>query len=352
MTTWVGCSGWSYEDWKGRLYDRDLPSSRWLERYADVFDTVEINSSFYRLPTRKAAETWAASTPPGFCFAVKVSRYGTHLRRLREAGATLATLHERIEPLAATGKLGPILWQLPANFHRDDERLARALDELPPGRHAFEFRHESWFVPEVYDVLRRHGAAFVLAHSATRPLPEGEPTTDWSYIRLHHGRRGRRGNYSERELREWTKRIEALEGDVFVYLNNDWEGFAVANALRLRELLGAHAGLRASARGQSDPRDQTTEVGDDRQADAGSEEEHPQGAGRRETEAHDRAPAREHPEQARRGGRKGTEARRRGGARARAAQPAAAVRHRAEGRDQGPLEDGRWELIDAIRAAR
>jgi uncharacterized protein YecE (DUF72 family) len=241
MTAWVGCSGWSYEHWKGRLYDPNLPSSRWLERYAEVFETVEVNSSFYRLPTRKAVETWAASTPPDFCFAVKVSRYGTHVRRLREAGATFATLHEHIEPLAVAGKLGPILWQLPANFQRDDERLARVLDELRPARHAFEFRHRSWFVPEVYDLLRQHGAALVITHSGMRALPEGESTADWSYIRLHHGSRGRRGNYSERELRDWAKRIRALEGDVFVFFNNDWEGFAVVNALLLRELLGDRA---------------------------------------------------------------------------------------------------------------
>jgi uncharacterized protein YecE (DUF72 family) len=193
-------------------------------------------------------ERWVATTPPGFRFAVKVSRYGTHVRRLRDAGATFATLYERVEPLALAGKLGPILWQLPAQFRRDDERLERALDELPTGRHAFESRHESWFAPEVNRLLRAHGAALVVAHSATRPLPEGELATDWAYIRLHHGSRGRRGNYSDRELHEWATRIRRLDGDVFAFFNNDWEGFAVANALRLRELVAdRNAGGRGAA---------------------------------------------------------------------------------------------------------
>jgi uncharacterized protein YecE (DUF72 family) len=227
-TVRVGCSGWNYASWKEPFYE-GRPARAWLEHYARHFDTVEVNTTFYRLPSRGAVEGWERTAPTGFCFAVKVSRYLTHVKRLRELGAGLARFRERIEPLH---KLGPFLWQLPPNFPRDDERLAEALAALPAGeRHAFEFRHPSWFVDDVYARLREHGAALVLT---------GERevfTAPWTYVRFHHGTRGRRGNYSESELREWSERIRAWDADVYAYFNNDWEAFAVRNALRLKELL-------------------------------------------------------------------------------------------------------------------
>jgi uncharacterized protein YecE (DUF72 family) len=145
-----------------------------------------------------------------------------------------------------SGKLGPVLWQLPEWFKRDDERLAGALDLLPPGRHCFEFRHPSWFVPEVLDLLRRHGAALAIGDHPQRRFQPIELTTDWTFIRFHHGARGRRGNYSDAELAEWATRIDALRRDaeVFAYFNNDWEGFAVRNAIALRRMLAAGAGDR------------------------------------------------------------------------------------------------------------
>jgi uncharacterized protein YecE (DUF72 family) len=148
-------------------------------------------------------------------------------------------LFERLEPLAQSPKMGPVLWQLPANFRRDYDRLSHALDHLPPGRHAFEFRDPGWFVPEVLDALRWHGVALVIGHRPDRPWQPLELTADFTIVRLHHGARGRRGNYSETELREWAARIDGWRrsADVFVYLNNDWEGFAPRNALRLRQLL-------------------------------------------------------------------------------------------------------------------
>src|SRR4051812_5488456 len=149
-------------------------------------------------------------------------------------------LLERIEPMVAAGRLGPLLWQLPPNFKRDDERLAAALAELPPGRHAFEFRERSWFADDVYALLDAHGVATVVAHDARRPLPEPPPTGDFAFIRFHWGARGRRGNYSDREVDEWTAKVRALaaERDVFAYFNNDWEGFAVRNAIRMDRALG------------------------------------------------------------------------------------------------------------------
>jgi uncharacterized protein YecE (DUF72 family) len=238
-TVRVGCSGWSYEDWRGRLYPKEGSTSGWLARYAEVFDTVEVNATFYRLPTRTAAERWASATPEDFCFAVKASRYLTHVRRLRELPEGIRRLAGRIEPLVSSGKLGPVLWQLPATFRRDDERLASALAELPPGRHAFEFRHPSWFTADVERLLHEHDVALVIGDDPRRPFQAHELTADWTLVRLHHGRRGRRGNYSRRELEEWAGRIRRWrrKGEVFVYLNNDWEGFAVENARLLKLLL-------------------------------------------------------------------------------------------------------------------
>jgi uncharacterized protein YecE (DUF72 family) len=235
----VGCSGWNYDDWRGRLYPEGVGPARWLRRYAEVFDTVEVNSTFYRLPSASAVARWVEQTPHDFVFAVKSSRYLTHVRRLREVAGGVELFFERIESLVRSGKLGPVVWQLPPNFRRDDERLGAALSALPPGRHCFEFRHPTWFAEPVYELLREHRAALVIGDHPRWPFQEHELTADWTLVRLHHGRRGRRGNYSARELEEWAERIESWRGraDVLVYLNNDWEGFAVENARRLKLLL-------------------------------------------------------------------------------------------------------------------
>jgi uncharacterized protein YecE (DUF72 family) len=132
-----------------------------------------------------------------------------------------------------------VLWQLPESFHRNDERLAGALERLPAGRHCFEFRHPSWFVPEVYDLLREHGVALVVGDHPERPFQSHELTAGWTFIRFHHGSRGRNGNYSERELEAWRGRIEAWRAsvEVFGYFNNDWHGYAVRNGLWLKQRL-------------------------------------------------------------------------------------------------------------------
>jgi uncharacterized protein YecE (DUF72 family) len=236
----VGCSGWNYRDWRGRVYPEGLPASRWLEYYATLFDTVEVNSTFYRLASRDAVARWVEQTPEQFVFALKASRYLTHIKRLSNLEQGVQRFYERIEPLARTPKMGPVLWQLPENFHRDDERLAGALRGLPAGRHCFEFRHESWFTPDVYALLREHGVALVIGDMPTRRFQTYEMTTDWTFVRFHHGARGRRGNYSRVELEEWARRIEDWRSrvEVFAYFNNDWEGFAVKNGLWLRKRLG------------------------------------------------------------------------------------------------------------------
>jgi uncharacterized protein YecE (DUF72 family) len=238
----IGCSGWNYAHWRnGVFYPPRLPARLWLEHYAEHFDTVEVNATFYRLPTVKAVQGWVEQTPPEFVFAVKGSRYLTHLKRLTDLDQGLRRFYERIEPLVRSPKLGPVLWQLPPNFHRDDERLAHALAALPRGRHAFEFRHASWFADDVYDLLRRHGAALVIGdRPEVKDFQTHELTADWTFVRFHHASRGRRGNYSERELEEWAGRIERWRrrADVYAYFNNDWEGFAVRNGLWLKQRLG------------------------------------------------------------------------------------------------------------------
>jgi uncharacterized protein YecE (DUF72 family) len=235
----IGCSGWNYGHWRERVYPKGLPPRRWLEHYATLFDTVEVNATFYRLPSRSAVANWVEGSPSDFLFSVKASRYLTHLKRLTDLGAGVERFYERIEPLVDSPKLGPVLWQLPGNFHRNDERLAAALDRLPPGRHCFEFRHASWFTEDVYEVLRRRGAALVIGDSPNRPFQTHELTAAWTFIRFHYGSRGRNGNYSERELEGWAERIEGWRQgvEVFAYFNNDWEGFAVRNGLWLKARL-------------------------------------------------------------------------------------------------------------------
>jgi uncharacterized protein YecE (DUF72 family) len=231
----IGCSGWSYRSWRGRFYPEGLPARRWLAYYAKTFDTVEVNATFYRLPKRETVEGWAEQTPDGFLFAVKASRYLTHMRRLKEIEEGVARFWEPLEPLRDAKRLGPVLWQLPESLHRDDDLLASALHSLPPARHCFEFRHPSWFAGEVRELLVEHGASLALGDDARRELPRARPAGELTYLRLHYGSRGRDGNYSAAELDQWRRRIAAWRArrEVFVYFNNDWQGFAPADARHL-----------------------------------------------------------------------------------------------------------------------
>jgi uncharacterized protein YecE (DUF72 family) len=235
----IGCSGWNYQHWRELIYPKGLPPSRWLEHYTTLFDTVEVNSTFYRLPRVEAVARWVEQTPPDFVFTIKSSRYLTHIKRLTDLTGGIERFYERIEPLVRSPKLGPVLWQLPGTFHRDDDRLRAALEALPPGRHCFEFRHASWFVPEVYELLRGHGVALVIGDHPERPFQSHELTADWTFVRFHYGHRGRNGNYSKSELEEWAARLEEWRRrvEVFAYFNNDWHGYAVSNGLWLQKRL-------------------------------------------------------------------------------------------------------------------
>jgi uncharacterized protein YecE (DUF72 family) len=237
----IGCSGWNYAHWRdGVFYPPRLPASKWLEHYAQFFDTVEVNSTFYRLPRRASVARWVEQSPKNFCFAIKGSRYLTHIKRLNDMGLGLQRFYACIDPLVRSAKLGPILWQLPPNFKRDDGRLANALERLPgEQRHAFEFRDASWFHEDVYALLREHRVALVIGdRPEVHSFQTHVLTADFTFVRFHSGTRGRRGNYSEGELEEWAQRIERWPVDVYAYFNNDWEGFAPRNALWLKGRLG------------------------------------------------------------------------------------------------------------------
>ncbi len=230
-----------YDDWRGGLYPERAPKRRWLELYAARFDTVEVNATFYRLQRREAVQGWLAQTPPGFTFSVKASRYLTHIRRLREIRDGIARFYEPLEPLIDAHRLGPVLWQLPENFQRDDQRLQGWLQVLPAGMHTIEFRHQSWFAPPVLDVLRAAGVALTIGDHPRRRFQSYEATASWRFIRFHYGARGRGGNYSATELASWARRIAQWRRhtDIYAYFNNDWNGFAPANARALRARLGS-----------------------------------------------------------------------------------------------------------------
>jgi uncharacterized protein YecE (DUF72 family) len=234
----VGCSGWAYRDWRGGFYPARLPQREWLGYYARHFETVEVNNTFYRLPSADAVNGWIAQTPRGFRFTVKASRYITHVKRLNDPDKYVERFLASIDPLAKARKLEAILWQLPPTFRRDDDRLDAALEVITaraPGRHAIEFRHPSWFTADVYSLLRGRRVALAIADDPEFPFQQRVRTTGWTYVRMHRGGRGRRGHYSDAELAIWRRRIAAWRAttDVLVYFNNDQEACAVANAARL-----------------------------------------------------------------------------------------------------------------------
>jgi uncharacterized protein YecE (DUF72 family) len=231
----IGTSGWSYDHWRGIFYPRELPSRRWLEYYSGHFSTVETNSTFYRLPSASTVDRWAGSTPDGFVFAVKASRFITHIRRLSQASEPLSTFLETVSLLGS--KLGPILFQLPPNFHADHEALEEFLKLVPrQSRVAFEFRHDSWNTPRTFELLEHYKAAWVIASS-----PDSEPirkiVSDWTYLRFHGGS-PTHPRYSEAELKKWAEFL--LESGVsrgYAYFNNDAEGAAISDAHTLARLV-------------------------------------------------------------------------------------------------------------------
>lgn len=237
MAIRVGTSGYQYLHWRDVLYPRGLPLRAWLARYAGYFDTVELNATFYRLPSPAAVDRWRAAVPPGFVFAVKGSRFLTHLKRLRDAGPGLQRFFAPVARLGAT--LGPVLWQLPPQLAPDLARLDAFLRRLPPGRHAVEFRDPAWYSAETCAVLDHHGAAFCEHDRVDRRPPR--PTGGFRYLRFH-GTTGRyHGRYGPAVLRRWAEELlDWARGgaDAFAYFNNDLGGAAVHDALDLLAALG------------------------------------------------------------------------------------------------------------------
>lgn len=235
---YIGTSGWHYDHWRERFYPKDLGKPKWLEFYSRSFDTVELNNSFYHLPSEKAFANWRDSTPENFRFAVKVSRFITHIKKLKDCEEPLANFLNRARLLE--GKLGPLLYQLPPNLHRNDGMLEAFLALLPGDlSHVFEFRHESWHTGEVFSLLRRYNAGLCIYDMPDYTTPV-EATGDFAYIRFHGSEHMYGGCYSDEELSNWAQRIAGLGSgvkSVYIYFNNDIEGFAVTNARTLHRML-------------------------------------------------------------------------------------------------------------------
>lgn len=231
MNVLIGTSGYSYPEWKGNFYPEKMAAKDFLRYYAERFPTVEINNTFYRMPTAALLNGWAEQVPDNFTFVIKAPKRITHDRRLQDCGELLGYLL----PITATlgSRLGPLLFQLPPNFKKDTARLKDFFAQMPERRRvAFEFRHASWFDDETFDVLKSAGAALCVADTGEEPATPLVATTDWGYLRL------RREDFSDKELRDWAKRIrEQPWKDAFVFLKHEEEGKGPKLAARLTEFV-------------------------------------------------------------------------------------------------------------------
>lgn len=236
----IGTSGWHYDHWKGPFYPKDLSAQAMLDFYARRFITVEINNSFYQLPTPETLHQWQEKTPQEFVFAFKASRYITHMKKLKDPQASVQKMIAVAERLGS--KLGPILFQLPPRWRVNPERLKHFLHALPDGhRYTFEFRDPSWFDDRIYNILAAHNAAFCQYQIQGRRSPK-QVTADFVYIRLHGpAKQAYEGKYDTRTLSGWAGALSAWQRQgktVFCYFDNDQAGYAAQNALRLRKMLG------------------------------------------------------------------------------------------------------------------
>lgn len=240
MSVHIGTSGWNYKHWLGRFYPEKFPAKDMLDFYSHHFNTVELNNSFYHLPSFESLRTWRKTVPESFVLAVKGSRFITHMKKLKAPKTSTRKFFSRVKHLE--DKLGPILFQLPPHWTVNIERLSVFLERLPNEyRYAFEFREPSWFTDEIYKLLKKHHAALCIYHMSGYDSP-AEITANFVYLRFHGAHSTYGGSYSKSQLRLWAKRIRAWQADgkeVFVYFNNDPEAHAVYNAKTLRELLAA-----------------------------------------------------------------------------------------------------------------
>jgi uncharacterized protein YecE (DUF72 family) len=239
--TYIGCSGWQYRHWTGNFYPSELPQRLTLEYYATQFETVEVNNSFYRLPTKGLMAGWHDRVPERFIFAVKASRYLTHMKKLRTPEEPLEVLFERAQELKL--KLGPVLYQLPPQLHKNLERLTQFLDGLaryPAVKHALEFRHPSWYSDDVLALLEKHDVAMCLHDMAGSGSPR-EAVGTFVYVRFHGAHGKYAGGYSSQRLDDWAGWLRRQEKAAFVYFNNDVGGQAPKDASMLRALVAREA---------------------------------------------------------------------------------------------------------------
>ncbi len=244
----IGTSGFHYKHWKGPFYPQKLPASAMLDFYVQHFDTLELNNSFYRLPTISAFECWRDATPENFIFAVKASRFITHNKKLKDPENAVDNLLPRATHLG--NKLGPVLFQLPPKWRVNPERLRKLLEILPRDlRYAFEFRELSWMSADVISILREFNAAFCIYELAGYHSPLSI-TADFTYVRLHGPDSGKyQGSYSDQQLSQWARQIETWAKElkaIYIYFDNDQAGCAAANARRLREIIFGGSLKRAS----------------------------------------------------------------------------------------------------------
>lgn len=247
MTVFVGTSGWQYRDWRGAFYPEELRQQRWLEHYAARFRTVEVNNTFYRLPDPETFAAWARRVPDDFVMALKLSRYLTHVKRLRDPEEPVRRFLDHAAPLGA--RTGPLLLQLPPRFKADLSRLEDALDRFP--RHlrlAVEFRDESWFTDQVASALAERDVALCLADRKSEVLGRLWRTAGWGYVRFHEGVGSPRPCYGVDGLERWAERLSEhwrADEDVYAFFNNDPRGCAVRDAARFAACV-AEVGLTAT----------------------------------------------------------------------------------------------------------
>ena len=232
MKLYVGTSGYAYKEWKGSFYPEDLPAKRMLHYYGEQFRAVEINNTFYRMPTASVLQAWADTVPADFRFVLKAPRRITHVQQLKDAGDSLAYLLEIAGALER--RLGPLLFQLPPGLKKDLPRLHAFLASLPPqSRAAFEFRHRSWFDEDVFDMLRGHKAALCIADADDDLDVPFVATADWGYLRL------RRTDYDDADLQAWVSRVQAQPWqEAFVFFKHEDAGMGPRLAKRFLELAG------------------------------------------------------------------------------------------------------------------
>jgi uncharacterized protein YecE (DUF72 family) len=234
----IGTSGWHYKHWLGPFYPDKLPASKMLDFYARHFDTVELNNTFYRLPVESGLEKWREGTPKGFCFAAKGSRFLTHMKKLKDPETGIERYFERVDRLGR--KLGPVVFQLPPFWEVDLDRLEHFLRALPKGhRYAFEFRNPTWHTDAVYRTLQKYNAAFCI-FEISGFSSECHITADFTYIRLHGPGGAYQGSYPPATLELWAGRLLKWRKQlraVHIYFDNDQAGYAVENALSLKQLV-------------------------------------------------------------------------------------------------------------------